>query len=527
MNRPKQHQLQTNAHPEETLGVRAEDVLPEHMLLRFLSNCGIVENDKPVDTDFAMRVAAMIAASESFEGPSGQVGNEAGPSAEEPMTDERDPSSENTQPLDTVQLEEAAAIAAEATTELAVSGEPLPEQPPEVPQADGTSDEEVTADVGELIADTATDATAEAGESSGAETAKQAAISQEEEELGALMADVTEVASAEEQAQLEAAFAEDAVEQETPAGEATADTPATDEDATAESVAQEPEEAEEPAAVAEASTAEEPAQDEEPVAVAEEPAADAVVDEAPAAVEPTVDDADAEQALAAEQVDEAVTDEAVTQEAAIADEPAVELTPQPEPEANEAPTAAADDSGAALKQDPAGEEFALTNGTMDKVQDFLSELKGALVQMAQRPPESAPAPEPAAPLDVEPLMNAMQQGFEKSAQQAEQANSAVASLSEHMAQLGNQLEGGMSKVAGSLASQPLANPNTTGTTTSPDFVADRSASQAIVLGAVCLIVLGWSIIFWIKTGSPKLALGTLIGANVIACCLLLSRGTRS
>ncbi len=48
-----------------------------------------------------------------------------------------------------------------------------------------------------------------------------------------------------------------------------------------------------------------------------------------------------------------------------------------------------------------------------------------------------------------------------------------------------------------------------------------------MLGAVTLVVLAWSILFWIKTGSPRLALGTLIGANLIACCMLLSRRKRS
>ena len=62
-----------------------------------------------------------------------------------------------------------------------------------------------------------------------------------------------------------------------------------------------------------------------------------------------------------------------------------------------------------------------------------------------------------------------------------------------------------------------------GNGTAPEFVDDRGRSPAVVLGAISLIVLGWSILFWIKTGSPKLALGTLIGANAVACCILLSR----
>jgi hypothetical protein len=49
-----------------------------------------------------------------------------------------------------------------------------------------------------------------------------------------------------------------------------------------------------------------------------------------------------------------------------------------------------------------------------------------------------------------------------------------------------------------------------------NFVAGQSMSQVARLGA--MPVLGWSILFWIKTGWPRLALGTLIGVNVIACC---------
>ncbi|HIE68880.1 MAG TPA: hypothetical protein EYP98_01265 [Planctomycetes bacterium] len=61
----------------------------------------------------------------------------------------------------------------------------------------------------------------------------------------------------------------------------------------------------------------------------------------------------------------------------------------------------------------------------------------------------------------------------------------------------------------------------------PKFVEEGGTSQTVVLGAVTLVVLASSILFWIKTGSPRLALGTLIGANLIACCMLLSRRKRS
>jgi hypothetical protein len=33
----------------------------------------------------------------------------------------------------------------------------------------------------------------------------------------------------------------------------------------------------------------------------------------------------------------------------------------------------------------------------------------------------------------------------------------------------------------------------------------------------------WSAIFWFKTGNAGLAVSTLVGANVIGCCLLAGR----
>ena len=44
-----------------------------------------------------------------------------------------------------------------------------------------------------------------------------------------------------------------------------------------------------------------------------------------------------------------------------------------------------------------------------------------------------------------------------------------------------------------------------------------------VLAAVALVVLGWAVMFWIKADSPRLAIGTLVGANAVACCMLLAR----
>lgn len=166
-----------------------------------------------------------------------------------------------------------------------------------------------------------------------------------------------------------------------------------------------------------------------------------------------------------------------------------------------------------------GEEFALTNGQLDRVQDFLGELKGALIEMAQRP---QPAPAPQSDSDIKPLVEALQQGFDRSAEQASQTTVALASLTEHVTQLGQHVEGGVSKTLDKAFERAAAQP-ATALPAAPSFVDSRSNRQTVVLGAVAMVILGWSILFWIKTGSPRLALGTLVGANAVACCMLLAR----
>ena len=196
------------------------------------------------------------------------------------------------------------------------------------------------------------------------------------------------------------------------------------------------------------------------------------------------------------------------QNAAATSEPAAEI-----------PTPAPAEAASADQDRPTkDEEFALTNASVDRVQDFLGELKSALVEMAQRPQQVA--------VDVEPLVQALQAGFDRSAEQASQTSTAVASLSEHMTQFGRTIEGGVNKSIASMMRQPATPPGPAPLAAAPQFV-ERASNQAVVLGAVAIAVLGWSILFWIKTGSPRLALGTLIGANAIACCLLLTRRNRS
>lgn len=168
-------------------------------------------------------------------------------------------------------------------------------------------------------------------------------------------------------------------------------------------------------------------------------------------------------------------------------------------------------------------EFAMTSATMDRVQDFLGELKTALVEMAQRP---APQPDPEQnKIDVEPLVQAVQAGFERSAEQATQTTSALASLAARMGEFGERVESGVASTVRSMHAPHAAEsgPVMAMAAAPTEFVEDGSRRQRLVIGAVALLIVCWSILFWFKTGSPRLALGTLVGANAVACCLLLAR----
>lgn len=177
----------------------------------------------------------------------------------------------------------------------------------------------------------------------------------------------------------------------------------------------------------------------------------------------------------------------------------------------------------AAANEPTGDEFALTSQAMDKVQDFLGELRSALVEMAQRPqPENTPS------IDVAPLIQAVQAGFDRSAEQATQASSALASLAERVGQFGQQVEASVQQSVKALAAQQQhlqeAHANApVAVVDRPRFVVQRPDRQTLVLGAVAILVVCWSILFWFKTGSPRLAFGTLIAANLVGCCLLVAR----
>ena len=156
---------------------------------------------------------------------------------------------------------------------------------------------------------------------------------------------------------------------------------------------------------------------------------------------------------------------------------------------------------------PQPDEPSITSSHLETVQEFLGELKGTLVELADRP-----HPRPAD--ELAPVVDALRAGAEASAEQASETNEALRALGRQVGQLGERVEAGVAQALG--ASRPAVY--------APPVVERAPSSPAnAVLAAVALVVLGWAILFWIKADSPRLAIGTLVGANAVACCMLLAR----
>jgi hypothetical protein len=152
--------------------------------------------------------------------------------------------------------------------------------------------------------------------------------------------------------------------------------------------------------------------------------------------------------------------------------------------------------------------------TMQRVQSFLGELKSALVELAQRQPTQP------APLDVGPLVQAVQMCFERSAEQVAATHSALTALTERVGGIGQQVEHGVAHAMASVRTEP---PTAVKDVTAREIIVTRRDRQPVVLMAVAALIIAWSVLFWFKTGSPRLALGTLVGANLVGCCLLSFR----
>jgi hypothetical protein len=160
----------------------------------------------------------------------------------------------------------------------------------------------------------------------------------------------------------------------------------------------------------------------------------------------------------------------------------------------------------------------LVTQSLARVDAFLAQLKDSLVQLAQRPAAEPPAPPaPVAPVDIAPLVQALQAGFAQSSQQAEAAHAAIQALGQQVASIGPSLEHGVDRALQAVVAAQAESGTQRQAT---EFVVTRTSRMPVVMLALAAMVIAWSALFWIKTGSPKLTLGTLVGGNLVACCLL-------
>lgn len=156
-----------------------------------------------------------------------------------------------------------------------------------------------------------------------------------------------------------------------------------------------------------------------------------------------------------------------------------------------------------------------TEQSMQRVESFLGQLKDALVQMANRP--ATPSPE------FSSLVTTVQSALERTQQQAAAQQATLQTLGDKLSDFGQRVENGVTHgVAAVLerAHAPAAQP---AAVEIPRYVVHRGDRSSAALIAVMMLVLCWSLLFWFKTESLRLAISTLIGANVIGCCLLVAR----
>lgn len=187
------------------------------------------------------------------------------------------------------------------------------------------------------------------------------------------------------------------------------------------------------------------------------------------------------------------------------------------PSASSMPAASTTNDGRAPSD---GDGGPLLAASMQRVESFLGELKAALVEMAGRPAvaQSTPTvqiPAPA-PVDLAPLVGAIEGGLKQSAATSAATASALTGLAEKLDGIGQRLE--RSAIATESVAQHAKAPRSDAEPAR--FLVARSNPVPLALLAVAALVTAWSVLFWFKTGSPRLALGTLIGANLVGCVML-------
>lgn len=236
----------------------------------------------------------------------------------------------------------------------------------------------------------------------------------------------------------------------------------------------------------------EPVQETEPEPAAEpepEPEPTAQVATEPAAEPEPANDTTTTESMTSDEHPESVGEDLAAEPAA--SEPAA-ATQQPEP----APPPPPSPAGAAAAASIDG----------PRVETFLAEMQRALVDMANRP---APPP-----VDVQPIVAAVQAGFQQAAKSTVDTNAALASLGDRLANLATPREPQV--VA------PVGHPPSSAAITTEYVVVEGNRSAQVML-LVAFLLLCWSAVFWFKTGAPRLAIGTLVAANLAGCTVLLGR----
>jgi hypothetical protein len=152
---------------------------------------------------------------------------------------------------------------------------------------------------------------------------------------------------------------------------------------------------------------------------------------------------------------------------------------------------------------------------MRRVETCLGELKSAMTALT-------PRPEPAA-VDLRPIIEAVQAGFEGASRQSAALNSTVLSLTDQLSRIGAQDERGDSRPVADATKRSAAARSHAGI---PRFLAAGDDHLPISLLAMAVLVLCWSLLLWFKTSSPSVVLGTIVGAGVVACCLSTVRRAR-
>lgn len=162
--------------------------------------------------------------------------------------------------------------------------------------------------------------------------------------------------------------------------------------------------------------------------------------------------------------------------------------------------------------------------TLERFEGLLGQLHAKVTEVAERSTAATTPPPLPAAIDVAPLVQAVHAGFEHAAGSTAAMNTALAALGDRVDAVGSRVERSLGEVARSLRAHDRSDAREG--RAAPPIVVAGVHRPPMVLVAVSTLVAAWSIVFWVKTGSAQLALGTLVAGNLIACCLLACRRTR-